>query len=191
MRFLNFTIYKVFQPLLVHQGAHLRDDQQPLHRRWLRREEDILSCSPCHSPSSRTFPSSAWPASTWRAGWGVSWWRPQVAGSSMGLTPMWMGWLVKFSVYALVFAKLRPTETQSFGLSTPLCHRTSSRRMASESAAYRGYIRSSVIPVPTWVKQSRWLRTTFMRRRGSSDNWTLFENRAELPHGASFTDCEI
>ena len=97
----------------------------------------------------------------------------------------------EFSVYALVFAKLRPTETQSFGLSTPLCHRTSSRRMASESAAYRGYIRSSVIPVPTWMKQSRWLRTTFMRRRGSSGNWTLFGNRAELPHGASFTDCEI
>jgi hypothetical protein len=59
------------------------------------------------------------------------------------------------------------------------------------SIRYRGYIRSSVIPVPTWMKQSRWLRTTFMRRRGSSDNWTLFENRAELPHGASFTDCEI
>ena len=24
-----------------------------------------------------------------------------------------------------------------------------------------------------------------------ASNWTLFENRAELPHGASFTDCEI
>ena len=45
--------------------------------------------------------------------------------------------------------------------------------------------------MPTWMKQSRWLRTTFMCRRGSSDNWTLFENRAELPRVASCTDCEI
>ena len=56
---------------------------------------------------------------------------------------------------------------------------------------YRGYIRSTLVSVPNWMKQARWVRTTFVRTRGTSNQWTLHENRVDLAHGTSFNDCEI
>ena len=41
------------------------------------------------------------------------------------------------------------------------------------------------------MKQARWVRTAFLRTRGSSDQWTLFENRVDLTHGTSYSDCKI
>ena len=35
------------------------------------------------------------------------------------------------------------------------------------------------------------MRTAFLRTRGSSDQWTLFENRVDLTHGTSYSDCKI
>ena len=40
---------------------------------------------------------------------------------------------------------------------------------------FRGYIQSSFVPVPEWMKRARWTRMTFLRKRESSDPWTLFE----------------
>ena len=43
------------------------------------------------------------------------------------------------------------------------------------SVRYRGYIRSTMVPLPGWMKQAGWLRTTFQRPRGSSDGWIVTE----------------
>ena len=40
---------------------------------------------------------------------------------------------------------------------------------------FRGYIQSPFVPVPEWMKRARWTRMTFLRKRESSDPWTLFE----------------
>ena len=61
------------------------------------------------------------------------------------------------------------------------------------SIRYRGYIRSSWVSVASWMKQARWVRTTFLRTRGSSDQWALIENRVDvtMTHGTSYSDIEI